>query len=178
MLFDCAKKLEGKNGVAFRLLKHSGHSVGSTISKSWKCWKLFLNLINQGLEEEDRGGFLASIQYKLESLRPLLQRLLTGRMINDVPRAGFMQTLGTILPQEGSREFMLKNLQNNFFNEICAGDSSKIFISHVFELLLQSYRDQEDCTGNTILTVNKAIDFVYATLRVKQFYAQSEQNTY
>jgi len=89
-----------------------------------------------------------------------------------------MQTLGTILPQEGSREFMLKNLQNNFFNEICAGDSSKIFISHVFELLLQSYRDQEDCTGNTILTVNKAIDFVYATLRVKQFYAQSEQNTY
>lgn len=176
LLMDNAKKVSGKNGIAFRLLKHSGHYIGTTISKTWKSWKLFNALMQFDLrEEEDVDNFIASLQYKLEQLRPLLIRILTGRIIMDSGAVRFEDKMTLLLPQEGTREWMLKNLIDNYFNEISVHDQSKEFILHVFELLLQAHRDMEDNIGNNKETADRAINLVYACLRCRQFFEQPDK---
>jgi len=176
LLMDSAKKVAEKNGIAFRLLKHSGHHIGTTMSKGWRSWKLFNALICHQLDEKEPDRFLSSIQYKLEPLRPLLTRILTGRIIKDSDNATFPEKLTILLPQEVSRELMLKNTVDNFFNEISVHKISKEFIYHVFELLLQAYRDMEDYQGNSCETADGAINLVYACLRCKQFFEQPDKD--
>lgn len=179
LLMDSAKKVAGKNGIAFRLLKHSGHHIGTTMSKAWKSWKLFNALIRFDLkEEEDIDNFITSLQYKLEPLRPLLIRILTGRLVKDLGAVRFEDKMTLLLPQEGTRELMLKNLIDNFFNEISVHERSKKFINHVFELLLQAHRDIEDCHGNSCETADRAINLVYACLRCRQFFEQSDKDIF
>jgi CRISPR-associated protein Cmr2 len=179
LLNDEAKGLAGKNGIAFRLLKHSGAYTGATISLKQRSWKLFLGLIEEDAGVENPDDFLKSIQYKMNPLRPLLQRALVGRTYKEQKPTGLQESIRTIFPHESDRELMIKNLISNFFNEICSDRNGKdyIFLSHVFELLLQAHRDLEDGRGNNMETAGQAINLVYACLRIKQFYAQPAKNS-
>lgn len=170
LLFDTAKHFPGKNTVSFRLLKHSGHHMGTSINKHWRTWEAFDELLNN---EELNKTFLNSIQYKLEPLRPLLKRILAGREI-DYSTASFKELSIKFLPDEGTREFLLENLSDNFYNEGGKHTDSRLFIETVFALLLQTYRDMEDCYGNNSDSADQAIDTVFACLRMMHFYNQPD----
>lgn len=168
LLFENAKQVSSKNALSYRLLKHSGHFIGTTLCKNWESWDAFKYLLsNEPLNNE----FLASIQYKLEPLRPLLKRILCGRdkkssnnTLNDI--------LLEIMPNENQREVFLINLSAKFFNKTGAHDKSRKYIEYVLSLLLQIYRDMEDNYGNNKITADMAIDSLYAYLKTMQFYNQ------
>ncbi|MDP3453132.1 MAG: hypothetical protein Q8R90_09275, partial [Bacteroidales bacterium] len=166
LLFESAKQIPGKNALSYRLLKHSGHYIGTTLCKNWESWDSFKYLLNnQSLNDE----FLSSVQYKLEPLRPLLKRILCGRN-SGLRNATLREIIIAIIPEESLRENFLINLSEKFFNEKAAHDKSRKYIEYVLSLLLQIYRDMEDNYGNIQSTADMAIDSLYAYLRTMQFY--------
>lgn len=168
LLFDNAKHFPGKNTISFRLLKHSGHYIGASINKYWQLWDDFRYMLN---DEELNKISLNSMQYNLEPLRPVFKRILCGRLIN-LETANIKEITTKFLPAEGFREFFLKNLSANFFNDKTFHEFSREFINYVLALLLQTYRDMEDSFGNNTHTADRAIDSVYTFLRIMQFYNQ------
>ena len=181
LLFEDAKLLPGKNALAFRILKHSGHCYGSLTGKNWRSYQvLFFEMLKEfgNIENSDEKiKFLSSVHYKLDPLRPLLVRILSGRKI-DPEKAGFIENIGRFLPDESGRELMIKNLMDNFFNESIHNKDEAVrnFIMLSFRYLLQVYRDLEDVYGNNAGTAGKAIDNLYSVLRFIQFINQPDQD--
>lgn len=170
LLFETAKHLPGKNTASFRLLKHTGHYIGASFNKQWLTWDVFDELLNDKKLNET---FVSSIQFNLEPLRPVFKRILTGRKI-DFATASFNELSIKFLPDEGSREYLLKNLSDNFYNEAGTHDQPREFIETVLALLLQTYRDMEYSFGNNPDTADQAINSVYACLRMMQFFNQPD----
>jgi CRISPR-associated protein Cmr2 len=174
MLFETAKTEPDKNTVAFRYLKHTGHNISGVVNKNGKTWDGFLEFLNEahdGKDKESKNEFLSSMQYKLEPLRPILQRVLTGRKTSST---GFKEMIASYFPDEGEREFLLKNFSAKFFNEGGKHSDSREFILTVLEMLLLVYRDLENSYGNNTATADKSIDLVYAILRLKHFYLRPD----
>lgn len=168
LLFDTAKHFPDKNTISFRLLKHSGHYMGASINKNWQSWDALRYMLG---DEDLNKKTLNSIQYNLEPLRPVFKRILCGRSIN-YENSDIKEIATNFLPEERLREFYLKTLSANFFNEKTFHDFSREFINYVLALLLQTYRDMEDSFGNNPHTADRAIDSVYSFLRIMQFYNQ------
>ncbi|MDP2061226.1 MAG: hypothetical protein Q8J97_15895, partial [Flavobacteriaceae bacterium] len=150
--------------------KHTGHYIGTSFNKHWRTWEAFDELLNDKKLNET---FVSSIQYNLEPLRQVFKRILTGRKI-DFASASFQELSIKFLPDEGTREYLIKNLSDNFYNEGGSQKESRVFIETVLALLLQTYRDMEDSYGNNPDTADRAIDTVYACLRMMQFYNQPD----
>jgi CRISPR-associated protein Cmr2 len=174
MLFETAKTEPDKNTVAFRYLKHTGHNISGVVNKKGETWDGFLEFLNEahdGKDKQSKNEFLSSLQYKLEPLRPILQRVLTGRKTSS---AGFKEMIASYFQNKGEREFLLKNFSAKFFNEGGKHSDSREFILTVLEMLLLVYRDRQDSFGNNTATADKAIDLVYTILRLKHFYLQPD----
>lgn len=169
LLFETAKQVPGKNALSYRLLKHSGHYIGATVCKEWESWYAFKHLLsNESLNRE----FLSSVQYKLESLRPLFKRILCGRK-NVYGNSKMFECIKTLIPDEFTTETLLFNISKQFFNEKEVHDKSRKYTEYVLALLLQIFRDMEDKYGNNQSTADMAIDSLYAYLRTMQFYNQT-----
>lgn len=72
LLFDKAKKVKGKNAVAWRLRKHSGSGFKGEVSKSSDVYKDLKNIMNIPVEEKQ----IAAIAHKLKANENLLDVLL------------------------------------------------------------------------------------------------------
>ncbi len=168
LLFETAKNVPGKNALSFRLLKHAGHYIGSTIGKSWKSWQMLPEIMELGAVDKNT---LSSIQYKLEPLRPLIRRLLVGR-ISNADGFSLSEKLAAMLPDEEMREFMLENFSANYFSDSIKDKNVREFLDASFDFLLTAHRDLEDIYGNHQDTADKAIDQLYAVLRLIQFFNQ------
>jgi len=178
-LFQIAKKLPGKNGLSFKVLKHSGQHYEALISNEWKSYSnKFLHLLDEviksepGMNKKNDINFLTSFQHKLDPLRPLLYRILAGRNI-DIEKASFMDAFMDEIPDEYDRQHKLELLKRNFFNESTHDASgTKLFLDVAIELLLQLYRDMEDVYGNSYKTAAVAVDTLFAFLRFTQLIIQ------
>lgn len=72
LLFDKAKKVKGKNAVAWRLRKHSGSGFKGEVSKSSDVYEDLKNIMNIPVEEKQ----IAAIAHKLKTNENLLDVLL------------------------------------------------------------------------------------------------------
>lgn len=183
-LFDIAKCFPGKNAISYKVLKHSGQYYEALFAKNWKSYEhYFLKLIEEAINEqkswqanEKKITFLSSLQHNLNPLRPILYRLLVGREI-DPAKATFLEAFVNYIPDEFDREFKTERLRKNFFNEnVHKKEGTYQFLNLSFEYLLQLYRDMEDTYGNSNKTAEKAVDTLYATLRLVQFFIQPDHN--
>lgn len=186
-LFEIAKSFPDKNAVSFKVLKHSGQHYEALFDKNWRSYKeFFLALINEVIKKkikqedwqtsEKKITFLTSLQDKLDPLRPIIYRLLVGREIDPV-KATLLEAFINNIPDEFDREFKTERLRENFFNEgVHKNEGTFEFLKLSFEYLLQLYRDMEDVYGNSNATAEKAVDALYATLRLVQFFIQPDHN--
>lgn len=182
-LFDIAKSFPGKDAISFKVLKHGGQHYEALFAKNWKSYEhYFLGLIDKAIRQENwqasekKITFLTSLQHNLDPLRPLLYRLLVGREI-DPAKATFLEAFVNYIPDEFDREFKTNRLRENFFNEkVHKKEGTLEFFKIAFEYLLQLYRDMEDVYGNSNKTAEKAVDALYATLRLVQFFIQPDHN--
>lgn len=186
LLFEEAKMIKGKDSVSFNVLKHSGQNFGTnwkkTVKEDWiPSFQYFIEMLDNSIMTvtPDKPlidiNFLTSLQHKLEPLRPLLYRILTGRVI-DPEKAGFKENIIKYLPNEKSRNAFAKHIIDNFFNEIGHKHKYRKFLEQSFEYLLHEYRELEDIYGNNTQTAKKAVDNLYTTLRFIQFINQPDKN--
>jgi len=74
LLFSEIKGGNHRNGIAWRVTKHSGAGFGVVSEKSKSSHQIFKELLGVKLSpEEQKNAFLASVMYKLESLEGLFQ---------------------------------------------------------------------------------------------------------
>jgi CRISPR-associated protein Cmr2 len=174
LLFDVAKAVPGKDALSFKVLKHSGQFFGATWQKHRRAYDVMLFGMMESPAIED--NFLTSLQHKLGPLRPVLYRILTGREI-DPEKADFKQAFSRYLAEDIRRDLFIDRLMSNFFNELVhKKDGTREFLKLSLENLLQTYRDMEDLFGNSRETAEKAVDSLYATLRLIQFINQPDHN--
>lgn len=69
LLFDNAKKVVGKNALAWKLQKHSGSSFEGQLSKTDKTYKLFKILIQNSLSE----NLVKAVSHKIRESESLLE---------------------------------------------------------------------------------------------------------
>lgn len=70
LLFNKAKKFEGKNAVAFKILKHSGHYFEGIYNQASMEYAKFLEILKSSDE-----NFLSSLIFKTNTLRGLLSSI-------------------------------------------------------------------------------------------------------
>lgn len=76
LLNQVKKNHEGKNAVKVALHKHSGHLIQFTIPKDagTGVWDGFIDFLDK---RNTNGSFLNSFTYKLETVRPIIERIAT-----------------------------------------------------------------------------------------------------
>jgi len=170
LLFDTAKQVPGKNAISFRLLKHSGHRIGASFTKSGQSWLTFRGML---ADKELNKIFLSSIKYKLEALRPVLKRIMVGRA-TESNNANYNIHLVEDIIKKKNQHYLFKNLSANFYNEGAKHEISRKFIDSVLFLLLDTYDDMLVSHENNYDTADNAIDSVYSCLRIMQFFNQPD----
>lgn len=77
LLFVDAKGFDGKNALAFRVLKHSGQAFGVTFGKGGEIFRILLSLIKLCRSQE--ASFLTSVMHRLQALQPLLEEAVDSK---------------------------------------------------------------------------------------------------
>ena len=174
-LKNIAKQLPLKNGLAFRFLKNSGHWIDTSFCKQWKSYDLFLTTIGriQNEKEDEADEKLNSVHYKLEPLRHLIRRVLTGSKSNH-GLSSFIETQDKLFLSADEIRHKLENLFNNCFNDEKKGFQNT-FLDETREMILWTYWNNLESFGNHFDNADKAINSVYTTLRILQFYNQSDK---
>ncbi len=156
LLFEKAKEFEGKNAVAFKLIKHSGQTFGTTFGKSSKDYSQnFTGLLKQTFNTDT--DFISSLQYRIADNEVLL-----------------CETFKT-----SDYKTRIGNFFDNFFDEE-VHSNKKAFIHSVRDMLIQTFddtilpndysrmsKDDQDKTHEK--RVKTAIDKTYSALRFIHF---------
>lgn len=157
LLFDDAKGHEGKNAVAFRLIKHTGQFFGATFGKGNDDYNVhFQKLLEQAfLPDTD---FISSLQYRISDNEALLRESFN---VPDYP-------------------IRIKNFFDNFFDEEIHSNK-KDFVHAVRDMLVQTFCDSniphekfkkmtdEEKEKAHKKQVKTAIDKTYSALRFIHF---------
>jgi CRISPR-associated protein Cmr2 len=156
LLFDDAKEYEGKNSVAFKLIKHTGQFFGATFGKGGSDYKYFTNLLKDKFNTET--DFISSLQYRISENEALLRAIFK---VSDYPTR-------------------IENFFDNFFDEEIHSNK-KDFVHSVRDMLTQAFTDsklpekvfekmteekKEKAHKNSVKT---AIDKTYSALRFIHF---------
>lgn len=156
MLFHDAKEFDGKNAIAFKFIKHSGQTFGTTFGKLNSDYKVhFKSLLKQAFNPDT--DFISSLQYRISDNMVLLTEIFNG--------AGY--------------EKKIVNFFDNFFDEDIHSNK-KVFIHAVRDLLIQSFIDiglpkdyltlkVEEKKDAHLKRVKTAVNKTYATLRFIHF---------
>lgn len=136
------RQFPGKNAIQFHLQKHSGFFVEAGFQKSTTLHQSFLNLIDQALDEP---AFINSVIHRLESLRPIIDRL---EML------------------EGSQK--VKNLFDNTFNDSIHNDN-RAFIDQIASLVVTLYHEYPPIYHKNREKSKHPLDRLYALLRFIHF---------
>jgi CRISPR-associated protein Cmr2 len=156
LLFDDAKSYDGKNAVAFNLIKHTGQFFGATFGKGGSDYKFFIKLLKDKFNTET--DFISSLQYRISGNEILLRSIFNDR---DYPEK-------------------VDNFFTNFFDEEIHSNK-KDFVHSVRDMLKQAFTDsklpekelekmneeeKEEAHKNSVKT---AIDKTYSALRFIHF---------
>ena len=156
LLFEKAKEFEGKNAVAFKLIKHSGQTFGTTFGKNSKDYSQnFTGLLKQTFNTDI--DFISSLQYRIADNEVLLRE--TFKTSDYKTRIG--------------------NFFVNFFDEE-VHSNKKVFIHSVRDMLIQTFDDtnlpndysrmsKDDQDKAHEKKVKTAIDKTYSALRFIHF---------
>jgi len=156
LLFGKAKEFDGKNAVAFKLIKHSGQAFGATFGKSSKDYsKNFTELLKQVFNPDT--DFISSLHYRIADNKVLL-----------------CETFKT--PDYKTR---IGNFFDNFFDEE-VHSNKKVFVHSVRDMLIQTFDDtilqndysqlsKDDQDKAHEKRVKTAIDKTYSALRFIHF---------
>ena len=156
LLFNEAKEFDGKNAVAFKFIKHSGQTFGTTFGKNKDDYKVhFKNLLKQAFNPDIE--FISSLQYRISENMVLLTELFSL----------------------DNYEEKIENFFDNFFDEEIHS-SKKGFVHAVRDMLVQSFmdiglpkdystlKDEEKEKAHT-KRVKTAVEKTYAALRFIHF---------
>lgn len=156
LLFNEAKEFDGKNAVAFKFIKHSGQTFGTTFGKNKDDYKVhFKNLLKQAFNPDIE--FISSLQYRIAENMVLLTELFSL----------------------DNYEEKIENFFDNFFDEEIHS-SKKGFVHAVRDMLVQSFMDIELPKDYSTLKdeekekahtkrVKTAVEKTYAALRFIHF---------
>lgn len=75
LLFNIAKKITGKNAIAFQVLKHSGKTFGTTFKKDSDIYSQFKQLLRQFSQFAGEMQYLNSIVYTTERYKHILNHI-------------------------------------------------------------------------------------------------------
>lgn len=154
LLFSKAKKFDGKNAVAFKVMKHSGQSYEATFGKNMDDYKIhFNNLLKQAFSPDME--FISSLQYRISDNIVLLTEIFKG---NDY------------------KESVINFFENSLDEDIHS--SKKGFVKAVRDLLIQAFNDvtiskekrklMTDAEAHSF-RVKTAIEKTYSVLRFIHF---------
>jgi CRISPR-associated protein Cmr2 len=149
LLFDDAKSYNGKNAVAFKLIKHTGQFFGATFGKEGSDYKFFTGLLKDKFNTET--DFISSLQYRISDNEALLRAIFGA---SDYP-------------------VRVENFFTNFFDEEIHSNK-KAFVHSVRDMLIKAFDDtepqrnidQEEAHKKRVAT---AIDKTYSALRFIHF---------
>lgn len=154
LLFDVAKEFEGKDAVAFNLIKHTGQFFGTTFGKKNDDYKVhFSKLLNYALTTDK--DFISSLQYRISDNETLL-------------RESFKATDYLV---------RIENFFDNFFDEEIHSNK-KVFVQAVRDMLIQAFDDSKISNEKLKMMskeeahkdrVKTAIDKTYSALRFIHF---------
>lgn len=117
LLFRNAKAFDGKNAVAFKLIKHTGQFFGATFSKNKNDYKVHFNKLLEGALNPDI-DFISSLQYRISENEVLLCETFKA-------------------PDCTTR---IENFFDNFFDEEIHSNK-KAFVHAVRDMLTQAFLD-------------------------------------
>lgn len=160
LLFNNAKAFDGKNAVAFKLIKHTGQFFGATFGKDKADYTVhFKKLLEQAFSPET--DFISSIQYRISDNKVLLTEVF--KIVNDK-----------------ERNDRVENFFDNFFDEEIHS-SKKGFVHAVRDMLSQAF-DDSNISDEKLKIMSKemkeeahrdrietAIDKTYSALRFIHF---------
>jgi CRISPR-associated protein Cmr2 len=141
LLFHVAKKT--RNTIAFRVMKHSGQYFGTSFSKTHNAYLSFINLIENHLIDE---SFLASVMYKLEEHKVILQEI-----------SSFMPNHDDDTPYNRLLQFF----KNNFDEKIHNADDKQLFLHSVRHLVREVFTEEID--------IDSKMHKIYSSLRFVNF---------
>lgn len=149
LLFDDAKSFNGKNAVAFKLIKHTGQYFGATFGKRGSDYKFFTKLQKDNFSTET--DFISSLQYRISENEALLRVVFEAI---DYP-------------------VRVENFFDNFFDEEIHS-IKKDFVHSVRDMLLKAFDDTELLHNISQKEAHKkrvatAIDKTYSALRFIHF---------
>lgn len=151
MLKYKAKKVEGKNAIAFYLQKHSGQFFELKLSKnklSDKAFQTLKTIINEQLEKPQ---MLNTMIFKIREAELLLESALTDKTTPN----------------------RLDGFFENFFNEpIHKTIDNKKYIQNIKQLLIDIYFDHQQIFKHT----DGVLDQFYNALRIIHFIQQEDSN--
>jgi len=156
LLFDKIKREDQRNGIGWKVTKHSGSSFGIVEQKQNAAHQIFKDLLGTKLKgEEQKDAFLASVMFKLESLEGLFQA--TAHQ----PREHF------------------ENIIFNNFNERIHRDGKELspFLKKIVELLVACFEDNPVAQASDKTTaVQKNLERAYSALRFVHFLETNDKN--
>lgn len=167
LLKDVAKKQPNKNSIGVKLLKHSGHSIDTVISKntnSGQLYKAFNDLLDFTNFEEE---FINSLTHRMGFFHSLFYDL--------------------IITQKDTKA--VQSLFDNNFNE-AIHSSHEEFIKKVVQLVIQAYQyvdgthkakpstfsDQGESNNTRQQQEKAALSIIYSTLRFIHFIRSKADN--
>jgi len=154
LLFYDIKTKGNRNGIGWRLTKHSGFGFGMVEIKTNESFKIFSQLLAQKRsKEESSGTFLASVMHKLESLEGLFQATA------DKPKKHFENIIFNNFNESVHRDKIEKKELSPFLKQVVA--------------LLEAYFPENpiptDNREERRKTVRHNLDRAYAALRFVHF---------
>lgn len=140
-LFEIAKKVEGKNAVAWCLRKHSGSGFVGSLSKNGDVYSLYKEIMNCSVDEK----VISAVAHKLKNNENLLGILLSGYR------------------KSGNLD-VLENRLENFYQKTMEDVGNNQYVTMSRQLLCKLMI----LSGNKI-GIDKILENMYGMLRTAKF---------
>lgn len=140
-LFDRAKKVNGKNAVAWCLRKHSGSGFVSSLSKGGGIYSKYKKIMDCSVEEK----VISAIAHKLKNNENLLGLLLDGY-------------------RKTKERNELKSRLANFYQKTMEDIGNSDYVTASRELLFELMIDTDNLTG-----IDEILENMYGMLRTAKF---------
>lgn len=140
-LFDRAKKVNGKNAVAWCLRKHSGSGFVSSLSKGGGIYSKYKKIMDCSVEEK----VISAIAHKLKNNENLLGLLLDGY-------------------RKTKEKNELKSRLANFYQKTMEDIGNSDYVTASRELLFELMIDTDNLTG-----IDEILENMYGMLRTAKF---------
>ena len=140
-----AKEQEGKNAVAFKFLKHSGHAIEGLLLKEQASLSASVLPLLENFIGSEKNQFLSSIQYNIAENQEILKYILN---------------------KDNAQQRLSYFFEHTFNEDVHQGNTQ---LKKVQELMWESFKSAKLRGLDTQQATNQAIKAVFALLRFVQF---------